>query len=188
MKRHITPYNTVIVIGILLAGLLGFTLYQLYRQSYTARDRVIVDHVAELHRILTQIDGSCEIIAIRRNHSSIDFLQVAKFAGTEIGPLQLRYPEKWHGPYLEQNPTVQEIPYELVKTRDGFVIAPGTGVMLSNGKIMGKDIVLNETTDIDLYMNEVVGLEFESRPLVMKLSLAHTVVRPKPSALEMSND
>ena len=86
------------------------------------------------------------------------------------------YPEKWAGPYLQENPTVQSKVYEIVLTKNGYYIVPGTGVRLANGKIMGKDIVLTPQTDIDQVINEKSGLEYKGKPLVVPIEMQKKIL------------
>jgi hypothetical protein len=51
-------------------------------------------------------------------------------------------------------------------------------VKLTNGKIMGKDIVLNASTELEPYLTPLEGLEFEGRPLAAKLPLRFSNIMP----------
>jgi hypothetical protein len=172
MRRYVTK-TTAIIIGFVLLGLLTFTLYRFYGSARIATQRAIIEDVEQIGTALENIDATCEIVAIVRDRTLIDFLQVQAFAGNQIGPLQLRHPEKWHGPYLDHNPLIQDIPYELIKTREGFYVVPGRGVRLDNGKIIGKDITFTSETDIGMYLNETWGLESPDGLLVRKVSFKH---------------
>jgi hypothetical protein len=172
MRRYVTK-NTASVIGGVLLSLLVFTLYRFYRSARVVAQDVIIEHVEQIGKVLENIDATCEIVAIVRDRALIDFLQVQAFVGNQIGPLQLRQPEKWHGPYLDHNPLIQDIPYELVKTREGFYVVPGRGVRLDNGKIIGKDITFTSETDIGMYLNETWGLESPDGLLVRKVLFKH---------------
>jgi hypothetical protein len=68
---------------------------------------VIADDIALLQRALIAIDEACNITSVMYARSRIDFLSIKKFEGNQVGPLQLRYPEKWQGPYVEKNPMIQ---------------------------------------------------------------------------------
>lgn len=179
-KVRSTSYLMVGLIGITLAGLVGVTGFYLYKQSKSAVDKVIADDIEFLKKTLSMIDETCNITSIMRDRIYIDFLSIKKFAGNQIGALQVRYPEKWQGPYSENNPTVQGKSYELVKVKDGYAIVPGEGVKLANGKVMGKDIVLDASTELEPYLTPSAGLEFKGRPLAAKLSLRFTNVMPTP--------
>lgn len=171
MHKRKIHYGFVIALGLLLAMLVGTTGYYLVYQMRTASTVVMVQQVAAIERALKRIDETCEIISIAHERSYIDFLVVRTFVGSQVGPLQLRFPAKWEGPYEQQNPTVQGIQFELVTVRDGYAIVPGAGVTLMNGKIVGKDIMFGPDTDIDALLVPESGLEFEGNPLVRKIAL-----------------
>ena len=86
--------------------------------------------------------------------------------------MNLAYPEKWHGPYLERNPSVQGIEYQVVYTRKGYFITPGQGVKLPNGKIIGKDIILDENADIELMMHDDQALSYRGQPLAAQITIS----------------
>ncbi len=85
--------------------------------------------------------------------------------------MNLIYPNKWEGPYLEDNPTIQAIEYQVVRTKKGYFITPGDNVRLPNGKIVGKDIKLDEGVDITAMMNDENMLMFKGESLAMTLTL-----------------
>lgn len=171
-KQHHAPSRVMVLgVGAILLGIVALTGYALYRQSKTVVDMVIANDIEMLHNIFLSIDKDCEITSIMHDRSYVDFLAIKEFAGNQVGALQLRRAEKWQGPYVEKNPTVQGKMYELVKVKSGYVIVPGTGVTLANGKVMGKDIVLNDSTDIEPYLTPSAGLEFKGRLLAARLPL-----------------
>jgi len=174
MKRYITK-EVAIVVGLILLGLLSFTLFRFYQSARAVSQKVIASNVEQIGQALENIDATCEIVAILRDRALIDFLQVQAFAGNQIGPLQLRRPDKWQGPYIDHNLLMQNIPYELVKTREGFYVVPGNGVRLDNGKVIGHDIVFDAETDIGAYINEVWGLEVHGDLLVRKVTFKHLI-------------
>ena len=177
-KKHPTSSLMVGLIGVALIGLVGLTGYYLYKQSKIAVDKMIANDVDLLRKTLTVIDETCGITNISYDRSHIDFLSIEKFSDNKVGPLELKYPEKWQGPYHEKNPSIQGKVYELVKVKNGYVIAPGKDVKLANGKVMGKDIVIDASTDIDPYLTEEEGLVFQGRPLIAKLELRITRIPP----------
>lgn len=177
-KVHSPSRVMIVAIGALLVGLLIFTGYYLYKQSKSVIDTAIADDIELLQKIFTSIDQECEITDIMHDRSYIDFLAIKDFAGNQVGALQLRYADKWKGPYVEKNPTMQGKMYELVKVKDGYVIVPGEGIRLANGKVMGKEIVLNASTEIEPYLTQSAGLEFKGRLLAARLLLRHAHVIP----------
>ncbi len=106
---------------------------------------VIQEDLQEIIHDLVDIDVSCNILSITQNNCVIDFLTISSFKGSMVGELQVAYPERWKGPYRKKNHTVQGRLYEIVKLKDCYAVVPGVGVCLPNKKIMGKDIICNET-------------------------------------------
>jgi hypothetical protein len=111
------------------------------------------------------------IIDFDNQKNSINFLNVAKFTGSEVGPMNLAHPEKWEGPYLQDNPTMQHIAYQVVSTKKGYFITPGEGVKLPNNKIVGKDIVLDKKANIEAMMIDADALMYKDRSLAAALEL-----------------
>ncbi len=85
--------------------------------------------------------------------------------------MNLIHPNKWEGPYLEDNPTMQAIEYQIVRTKKGYFITPGDNVRLPNGKIVGKDIKLDEDADITVMMSDENMLMFKRESLAVSLTL-----------------
>ncbi len=171
VRRYGLPLIAIIVFGALFA----FAVKHLLYESHTITDRIVVDDVARLGTILQRIDERCRIMAFDRQKSPIDFLTVEKFVGSEIGSMNLMLPKKWQGPYVEDNPAVQGKVYEVVRTHKGYFIAPGTGVRLNNGRVMGKDIVLDENADIEAMMLDPQKLNFEGKPLAVRISVSGVI-------------
>lgn len=130
------------------------TLVVLWRQAGSWQDQLIDEHVLSLRNIFMQIDADCEIIDFEHQKNYIDFLNVIKFEGSEVGPMNLVRPENWKGAYVQDNPTMQEKYYQVVRTFKGYYIVPGEGVQLSNGKIIGKDIIFDEQADISAMIQD----------------------------------
>lgn len=173
MKHVIKKYMNakVVIVGVVLVAALVFAFFQFYRQSGIITDKLIAEHVEELRSIMHKINADCTIMQVTRAPAAIDFLTVKSFAGQEVGPLQLMHPEKWQGPYLAQNLVVQGKAYEIIKNREGYYIVPGAGVRLAGGKVIGKDIIFTYDLDIETLINNKGGLEFEGRPLAVRLPM-----------------
>lgn len=160
-----------VVVAVLVAGA-GVAFYQLFHGSRQVTNQLIAEHVAKLVQSIEEIDKTCGIIGIVRDRTSIDFLTVKSFSGSEVGPLNLVHPDRWQGPYLERNLTMQGKAYELIRTKEGWYVVPGDGVKLTNGKVIGKDIVFDATSDIESFVNDAVGLEYNGKPLAQRVQLA----------------
>lgn len=164
-----------IVIGILLVLLMGIAVYRLFIQARTIINTTIVGHIAELEQIFKKINDTCIISDVTHDPGHIDFLNVASFVSSEVGPLNLVYPKRWEGPYVKDNPSIQGKVYEIVKTKQGYYIVPGKGVRLTNGKRIGKDIIIGPETDMQKLINDGI-LVYNGKQLVAPFPMkAHSV-------------
>jgi hypothetical protein len=171
MKLHHKKSAGVIISSALLIGLFFLTLYQFRTQARIIINQVIATDVALLKTIFDRINTDCAIIGFDHEKNYIDFLTIKSFVSSEVGAMNLMVPEKWAGPYAQDNPTIQSKKYEIVHTKTGYYIVPGTGVQLSNGMVMGKDIVITSATDIDDIANEEHGLFYQGKALVAPVTL-----------------
>lgn len=158
--RSWLPLFTIILF-VMLASLAIVRLVY-YRSD---SDELISQQVVQLAQILERIEEQCNIIDFDRQKTPIDFLNVVKFVGSEVGGMNLTYPENWTGPYLNDNPTIQDKEFQVVRTKQGYFVTPGDGVVLSNGKTIGKDIVLDEQVNIMKLMADPKGLNYNGKPL-----------------------
>jgi len=163
----IVPVLTIILFVILI----GISLFKLFYSVKVAADVIIIQEVQQLIDIFKRIDKKCKILDFDYQKNNINFLNVEKFAGSEVGPMNLVYPQNWEGPYLKDNPTIQDKEYQIVKTKKGYFIVPGYGVKLSNGKIVGKDIILDENADIPKMMADEKFLNFKGKALAAPLDV-----------------
>ncbi|MFC1841987.1 hypothetical protein ACFLYA_02865, partial [Candidatus Dependentiae bacterium] len=69
----------------------------------------------------------------------------------------------------KDNPTIQDQEYQIVRTKKGYFITPGDGIKLSNGKVIGKDIILDENADIQKMMADEKFLNFKGEALAAPL-------------------
>jgi hypothetical protein len=139
---------------------------------------IITEDIVLLEQTLQKINNDCNIIQFTNVKNPLTFLNVVRFVGSEIGTLNVARPEQFNGPYLQDNPSIYGIEYQVIKTKIGLYIVPGEGVKLPNGKIMGKDIVLDENSDIDVLLRDSNTLLFNDKSLGKKLDL----VTPKEQA------
>ncbi len=168
--------NQTIYLGLgvgIVATLLFIAVIFSYRyRSTDLTGNVIADDVQKLAKIFDAIHEQCGIISFDYQQNPINFLNVKSFTSSEIGPMNLSYADKWNGPYLEDNLAVQGKEYMVVRTQKGYFITPGEGVKLPNGFIIGKDIVLNESADIEAMMRNPQKLLFKERSLAARLNLS----------------
>ena len=169
--RSKNTLGIMIASGIVIGGLVFATIIYFVRDIRISQDKIIIEHLQTLTKIFNKIHATAKITDFDHVINQIDFLNVKSFTGSEVGSMNLAYPEKWQGPYLEANLTIQEKPYIVVKTKKGLLIIPGEGVRLSNGKIIGKDIIINENTDIQALARDPHALLFKNKGLAVKLNL-----------------
>lgn len=166
------PRLILIFSSLILGAILGFTVYMTLFNVKKNRGALIVQEVAQLSDIFKRIHKAAVIKSFDHARSPINFLNVKSFAGSEVGPLNLVYPDKWQGPYLPDNLTIQTKEYELVRTKNGYYIVPGEGVTLPNGKVVGKDITFDENTDFAALTQKDGDLNFEGNPMAALIDLA----------------
>lgn len=178
LEQYIPLLSGLVFVGLFLLSFVGF-----YIKSKKDTGLIIADDVAQLKIILEKIHATCKIIDFDYQKNWINFLNVASFEGSEVGNMNLAYPEKWEGPYLKDNPTIQEKEYMVVKTDKGYFITPGEGVRLPNGKKIGSDILLDINTDIQQLIQGGV-LAYKQKPLATTLILT----QPVYNDIELSAD
>jgi len=167
VKEYIVPLS----VSLLLLMFVVISVVNVFYRSKLTTGKLIAREVMQLHDIFQRIHQTCQIIDFDYQKNRINFLNVKSFVGSEVGPMNLVHPNKWEGPYLEDNPTIQAIEYQIVRTKKGYFITPGDNVKLPNGKIVGKDIKLDEDADITVMMNDKDMLMFEEESLAMPLTL-----------------
>lgn len=175
-RRSKNSYIFPAISAVLLSGLFVFTLYQLFSTKKTINDRLIAQQVHELAGIFKRINDTCHITKFKHEKNYIDFLNTRSFEGSEIGPMVVMFPAKWQGPYLHENPTIQDQHYQIINTKHGYFIVPGDGVKLSNNKIIGKDIILNHDSNIPAMIRDKNMLLFEDKPLAAHIDVKTSVL------------
>jgi hypothetical protein len=155
--------------SLLLATIACIFVYQVLKERPYYLTTVIRSDFEQIEKNLTAIDTECNILSIVSTRAQIDFLNIEKFAGSMVGCLNLAYPAKWKGAYMQRNPTLQGIFYELAKTADGFYIVPGHGVKLPNGLIVGKHFEINTSFPIVQMLQPGGKLNYKGEPLARKV-------------------
>lgn len=166
LKKNIIPISAGCLFAILLAITVGVLLY--YSPIYV--DNLIVKDIAKLGSIFKEIDKDAIILNFEHSKNYIDFLNVEKFTGNEVGSVILEHPDKWQGPYAPYNPRIQDKLFQIVQTSKGYYIVPGDGVKLSNGKVIGKDLNFNINSDIEKMLKNKKYLLSENGPLAVKVN------------------
>jgi len=161
----------------IFATLFAISLFVLFRQSKITTDALIVHDVTQLKQIMESVHKDCKIIDLEHTKNYVDFLTVEKFVGSEIGAVNLSYPQNWKGPYVKDNPTVQQQQYIILKNKNGYYIVPGDGVTLGNGKKVGKDIVLDENSDVEALLQDSNALKSTQGSLGIKVDIGSNYIQ-----------
>jgi hypothetical protein len=164
MRKFLPPQTFMFFSSVLLCCLAALSIFYLVRQTSTYRDDIIAEDIAQLSAIFKTIHNTCGISSFEHERKYIDFLTIKTFVGSEVGSMNLSNPAGWQGPYLNDNPTVQQKYYEIVRTRKGYFIVPGQGVTLANGQVVGKDIIVNQSADVLKLVQDGI-LKSKDRPL-----------------------
>lgn len=176
MNDYIKKYTVPVVSGVILVALCIVFIISFFYESRANMVSLVVHDLQELKQAFQIIDKTCGIIDFDHQKNSINFLNVISFAGSEVGSMNLRYPDKWKGPYMKDNPTMQDIEYQIVRTARGYFITPGDGVKLPNGKVIGTDIKLDKNVDIASMMHQKDVLLFHNQSLALPLELPSHLV------------
>ena len=160
--RSIFPILSVLALGF-------FATFFIYRQ-YSSGPRFVAKIVAQDINLvidtLTKIDEQCSILSFDGAQNKIDFFTVKEFIGSEVGSLNLAYPQMWQGPYLHDNPQVQGKEYQVIKTAEGLFVVPGDGVTLPNEYVVnGRALIEKSMSTLaveggDLYFD---GISFAKK-------------------------
>jgi len=157
-----------------IAFLIGLTFFSWRTVAKRDRGLYIVQDMARLATIFKHIDATAGILGFDYQKNPINFLNIKKdgFVGSELGSMNLMFPDKWEGPYEYEMPRIQEEDYIIIRTEKGYFITPADGVRLPNGKIIGTDIMLDEQADIEHMMHDEQMLSYQGRPLAAKVGIS----------------
>lgn len=167
LLKHKPVVGISLVLGLVFGGFLVVSVYNAWYEFGKDSGVIIAQDVAQLAQIFERIDRTAGILSFDRTKNVIDFLNIKKggFVGSEVGALNLKHPDRWEGPYIDKNPTIQNQEYVVLVTKKGNFIVPADGVKLPSGRIIGKDLILDESSDITALMNDPQGLQFQGRAL-----------------------
>lgn len=182
MQKEVFSKIIPLLIGAVFVVLVVVALLVQWYVSPVNESAQIVQDLVTLSKVLQQIDRDATIIGFDHQKNWINFLQIKKdgFVGSEVGSVNLAYPEKWNGPYMQDNPTIQDKEYMVIQTKQGYFIAPGVGVKLPNNKVIGTDIKLDEESDIMALMNDTNALLYDTKRLAVPLQLSKKNRRAVP--------
>jgi hypothetical protein len=168
-------------IGLFLLVLLAITCIAYWQQVRLFPEQMMSNDIHQLAMIFNKINDTCGILDFQSDHTEVDFLNVIAFKGSEVGAMNLKFPSKWEGPYVRDNPTIQEKHYQIVNTKKGYFIIPGNGVALKNGLIIGKDIIIDKNTDITELIRDKSLVDSAGKPLALPIP---TLNQPSSILLE----
>lgn len=168
-----------------IALLVGITIFNGRKIIKRDAGEFIAQDIARLATIFEDINTTAGILSFDYQKNRIDFLNIKKdgFVGSELGSMNLMYPDKWQGPYEKEMPRIQEEDYMIVRTQKGYFITPGDGVRLPNGKIVGSDIILDENADIEHMLHDEQMLSYQGRPLAAKISISGQMHNAQPTVI-----
>ncbi len=165
----------MIIMGAVI-GVLCVTIGNIWYRTRESTGLNMVQDIALLHDIFKRIHEHCTILGFDYQKNPINFLNVVQFTSSEVGPMNLAHPHAWQGPYREDNPHMQGLEYQIVRTKKGYFITPGQGVKLPNGNVIGRDILLDENADIEAMMGNEQQLQFRAEPLAAKITVLDSSV------------
>lgn len=142
LVRNWTPISYIICAVLVILFVISIGAFWWQGRHY--QTTLMVQHLNQLAAIFKDIEATAGIVNFDHQINYIDFLNVKKFKGSTLGSMNLRYPDRWRGPYVTKNPTIQEQYYQIVESNQGYFITPGNGVRLANGKTVGTDIDLRK--------------------------------------------
>lgn len=169
--KHTKKYGMLLAVIAIIIGGLSIGLFDTFFRSKIDEGMIIAHDIAHLQEIFSKIHKDCVIIDFDAQKNPINFLNVKAFSGSEVGPMNVTYPEKWQGPYMEDNPTMHGIAYQVVSTTNGYFITPGDGIKLPNNKTIGTDIVLDSKANVAAMMADEKALLYKDQPLAARLNL-----------------
>lgn len=164
-----------LLIGGCLLALLMLATVGLWYQYKDDTGKIIAQDVQLLGTIFDQIDREAGILGFDYEKNPINFLTIKHggFVSSEVGPMNLAHPDRWQGPYLERNLSIQDKEYEVVSNRGGYYILPGAGVTLPNGLTIGQTLTITYQTDIEELIQHGNVLNYDGSPLARKITLGN---------------
>lgn len=164
----VIPYLRYIGSSVLIVSLSFFFLhFSMSKERMSAWQ--ISRNTMRIARAIEQINRDCEITSIdARRSPEITFLTKISLPGSsgKIGPLTVKNPENWNGPYLKEDPVLNgKIYYKIADMKEGFFIVPGNGALLPNGLEVGRDFLLKSNLSITDEISRYGNLNFLGEPL-----------------------
>lgn len=170
-KKRLWLWRTIfaLVLGALALGFIGY----FWHQAQERVNKTIASNIEQLCTIFTDINKTCGIESFEHEVNYIDFLTVKSFQSKQVGAMRIKSTDGWHGPYVTENPNIQTKKYEIIHTNKGYFITPGCNVALSDGRIIGKDILLNYETDIQELIDNGILRTKDGKALACAVTLSN---------------
>ena len=159
------------LVATIFSMLLVISLFMFWQQANKSTEMIIHQDVINLEKVFQKIHQDCKIVSFDHEKNYIDFLTVKEFVGDQVGSMNLGSAKFWKGPYLKENPEIQKHVYVILKNKQGYFIVPDDGVVLNNGKIIGKDILLHANTNMQKMMQNPNGLKSSAGCLAAQLKI-----------------
>jgi hypothetical protein len=186
IQKHFSVFS-----GVLLLSLLIIFLMRVFSDRSQVLVNVIRDDLDRIESTLEAIDHDCNILDILSSAAQLDFSTVEKFVGSTIGGLNLAHPENWKGPYMDQNPTIQQRFYQIVQAKDGYFVVPGQGVRLPNHLVMGQELKINLHVLVGPMLAKGGRLNYKGQPLGLRVKFKigdWEATSPSPTSVEKVNE
>lgn len=158
----------------IICGLIGFSILTFRARKTRDRSAMLANDIVQLSQIFQKIDATAGIAGFDFEKNEINFLNIKKdgFVGSEVGSMNLIRPARWEGPYVNEVSSLQEQNYMILRTKQGYFITPRDGVVLPNGKVMGKDVILDELSDIQAMIQDNELLAHNGNPLAARIFIS----------------
>lgn len=179
-QKPLSGYIAPVLSALLIMLLIGIAIFSVRSGAKQFSGEAMVSDIALLAGVFEQINKDCTILSFDTQKNPINFLTVGSFAGSEVGSMNLARPERWRGPYLNDNLAMQGIEYQVVRVDAGYFIVPGEGVTLPNGQVVGKDLKLDEKADIAALSQEGGALNFKGKALSAQISVGNDTRMSRP--------
>lgn len=172
---------------LIFIGIAAFILLMFFATHYESKRnkaQIISRDLKLIASTLAKIHSDCEIDRFTQIKNPLTFFNVISFTGSEIGTLNLVNPEKWRGPYIKDNPSLQGVEYQVVQAHEGLFIVPGEGVSLPNGKIVGKDVIFDENSHIIDMLRNDDSLYYEQYKFAELITFKSNIIQKLSNASE----
>jgi len=180
MKKWLQTLLMVIGLCIFFALLFFTTKYD----SKENKAQMIAHDLQLIESILKKIHKDCEISGFTHTKNPLTFFTVGTFTGSEVGTLNLVHPDKWKGPYHKDNPSIQGFEYQVIQAKDGLFIVPGDGVKLPNGKIIGRDILLDGHSVVEDMLHKDNLLCYKEYCFAKKFDISSSIIQDLENSSE----